>query len=82
MEPTTAELTEACYELKSEVRAKERDVERLRAELEKARERYAALLEALKALSMRHESWEQGCGPCVCQPHIDARAVLATEVKP
>ncbi len=41
------------------------------------------LLKALQALAKRHEGWEHGCGPCVCEAHEQARVVItkATNVE-
>ena len=35
------------------------------------------LLEALEGLAKRHEGYEHGCGPCVCEWHQKARAAIA-----
>lgn len=42
-----------------------------------AAEENARLREALELVARRHEGWELGLGPCVCEGHIKARAALA-----
>lgn len=35
------------------------------------------LTEAMRLVSKRHEGWEHGFGPCVCEGHKKARELLA-----
>jgi hypothetical protein len=49
-------------------------IEHARAEAAEAR--CAALRQALELISSRHEGYQAGMGPCVCEGHVAARGLL------
>ncbi len=46
-------------------------------EMDKLREEHKQLQIVLAGLAKRHEGYEQGCGPCICEWHQKAQSLLS-----